>query len=77
MSEVIKRPTNTRTDVQKEIEARRGVVRNEFGEIVLNKEQLEKKIESLKFKVQDSKSRIKNCEKLIPELTAQLKSLKK
>lgn len=61
-----------RTDpkVRAEIEARRGIVRDEKGRIVRSKSWKKERIVFLEAKVADSKNRIKNAE-------AEIKQLKK
>lgn len=62
----------SRTDpkVRAEIEARRGIVRDENGHIVRSKAWKKDRIVFLEAKVADSKNRIKNAE-------AEIKTLKK
>lgn len=55
-----------------EIEAKRGIVRDENGQIVLSKEQKEERIANLKNKIADFANRTKNAKRMIKELEASL-----
>lgn len=55
-----------------EIEAKRGIVRNEKGEIVLSKAQKKERIARLKEKIEDFATRTKNAKAEIKALEASL-----
>lgn len=54
------------------IEAKRGIVRNEAGEIVRSKAWKKERIEKLKSKIEDFASRTKNAKSEIKQLEAEL-----
>lgn len=55
-----------------EIEAQRGIVRNENGEIILSKEQKLARIAYMKTKIDDFANRTKNAKQIIKDLEASL-----
>jgi chaperonin cofactor prefoldin len=55
-----------------EIEARRGIVRDEQGRIIRSKEWIEQRIEMLKAKEADLQNRIKNIKAEIKQRKAEL-----
>jgi chaperonin cofactor prefoldin len=55
-----------------EIEARRGIVRDEDGKIIRSKEWLEQRIEMLKAKETDLQNRIKNIKAELKTRTQEL-----
>lgn len=59
-----------------EIEARRGIVRDEQGRIIRSKEWLKERITSLEAKKEDLKSRIKNIDAELKQRAAELKGNK-
>lgn len=56
-------------DDRAEIEAQRGIVRNEKGEIVLSPTQKKERIAYLEAKIVDFANRTKNAKRMIKELS--------
>jgi hypothetical protein len=61
---------------REEIEARRGIVRDEDGRIIRSKEWLKERIEFLKQKKEDFNTRMENVDVEIEERKAELKKAK-
>ena len=59
-------------ETRADIEARRGIVRDENGHIIRSKEWLQERIEWLEAKVADYENRIKNAKVEIKERTNEL-----
>jgi len=59
-----------------EIEARRGIVRDENGHIIRSKQWLKDRIQSLEAKIADCEQRIENAKVEIAERKAELKKAK-